>query len=135
MLHVLIHMDQHDRPVTSDVIGRMLCTNPVVVRRMMAGLRDDGHVESEKGHGGGWTLARELKDINLLDVYRALGEPPMFALGLAADHRRCLVEQAVNARLNNTLLDAKALLLSRFGQITLADLARDFDERLKGASK
>lgn len=135
MLHVLIHMDQHDRPVTSDVIGRMLCTNPVVVRRMMAGLRDDGHVESEKGHGGGWTLARELKDINLLDVYRALGEPPMFALGLAADHPQCLVEQAVNARLNNALLDAKALLLCRFGQITLADLARDFDERLKGASR
>jgi hypothetical protein len=27
-------------------------TNPVVLRRVMAGLRDQGYVQSEKGHGG-----------------------------------------------------------------------------------
>ena len=53
MLHVLIHMDQREHPLTSDEIARMLNTNPVVVRRTMAGLRDNGYVTSEKGHGGG----------------------------------------------------------------------------------
>jgi|SRR5882757_1703313 len=97
----------------------------------MGGLRDQGYVESGKGHGGGWVLARKLGQISLLDVYRALGEPPVFALGLADDHPRCLVEQAVNQGLKGALSDAKEHLLSRFAQITVADLARDLDERSK----
>lgn len=129
MLHVLIHMAQHDKPLTSDSIAQMLNTNAVVVRRTMSGLRDKGHVLSEKGHGGGWTLGKPLVEITLFDVYQALSEPPIFALGLSNDHPQCLVEQAVNAGLENALQEAKTLLLTTFKQITVADLARDFDER------
>jgi len=60
MLHVLIHMDRHLTLATSEQIADMISTNPVVVRRIMAGLRDKGIVTSEKGHGGGWRLARPL---------------------------------------------------------------------------
>src|SRR3546814_1535501 len=60
MLHVLLHMAQHDRPATSEAIAKMLRTNPVVVRRTMAGLREAGYVRSVKGHGGGWSIARDL---------------------------------------------------------------------------
>lgn len=131
MLHVLIHMDQHDSPMTSDVIANMLSTNAVVVRRTMAGLRDRGYVHSEKGHGGGWTLIVKLNDITLLDIYRSLGDPPIFALGLADDHPQCLVEQAVNVGLGDVLQEARELLLTRFSKITVADLAHEFDKRLK----
>jgi len=129
MLHVLIHMDRHDGRATSETIAGMLNTNPVVVRRTMAGLRDAGLVRSEKGHGGGWLLGRPLKDITLLDIHTALGEPPVFAIGPSSDQPDCLVEQAVNAALGDALQEAEALLLARFGKITLADLARDFDKR------
>lgn len=131
MLHVLIHMDRHDQRATSDTIAQMLGTNPVVVRRTLAGLRDQGYVRSEKGHGGGWTLARPLRDISMRDIYQALGEPPLFAIGLSNEHPDCLVEQAVNAALTDALNNAQALLLERLGAITLADLAADFDERYR----
>jgi DNA-binding IscR family transcriptional regulator len=58
MLHVLIHMDHIGEPVTSETIGRMLATNPVVVRRTMAGLRTAGYLTSVKGHGGGRRSSR-----------------------------------------------------------------------------
>jgi DNA-binding IscR family transcriptional regulator len=135
MLHVLIHMDQREHPLTSDEIARMLNTNPVVVRRTMAGLRDNGYVTSEKGHGGGWKLARPLDQLTLLDVYVALGNPPVFALGLADDDPRCLVEQAVNDGLNEALGRARQLLLDRFGKVTLADLAADFRKRFEAHRK
>ena len=131
MLHVLIHMDRHVKRPTSDVISKMLGTNPVVVRRMMAGLRDKGFVTSEKGHGGGWQLARRLDAITLRDVYRAIGEPPLFNIGPHVDQPECLVEQAVDARIGATLADAEALLMARFDQITVADLAKDFELRAK----
>lgn len=135
MLHVLIHMDQNGAPMTSDAIAQMLNTNAVVVRRTMAGLRDRGWVQSGKGHGGGWLLASGLAQISLLDVYQALGEPSVFALGLADDHPQCLVEQAVNAGLEESLREARAVLLARFGEITLADLAQDFEKRAKAVSR
>lgn len=130
MLHVLLHMEQAGRGLTSDEIGRMLNTNPVVVRRTMAGLREQGYVTSEKGHGGGWKLARPLDQLTLRDVYAAIGEPAIFTLGLAEDHPQCLVEQAVNARLDHALDKARRLLLDQFAQVTLADLASDFKARL-----
>lgn len=128
MLHVLIHMDRHEGAVTSEGIAAMLDTNPVVVRRTMAGLREQGYVRSEKGHGGGWTLACSLADITLLDIYRAIGSPPVFAIGSTVDHPNCLVEQAVNNAVGQALSEAETLLLDRLGRVTLADLARDFDE-------
>lgn len=130
MLHVLIHMDRHMERATSEAIAKMLGTNPVVVRRMMAGLRDQGYVRSEKGHGGGWELVCDLDAITLLDVYRAIGEPPLFSIAPHAEQSDCLVEKAVDARMTEALGEAQALLLARFGAITVGDLARDFDKRL-----
>lgn len=130
MLHVLIHMDRHEGSATSEAIAGMLNANPVVIRRTMAGLREKGYVRSEKGHGGGWTLNRPLTELTLLDVYRAIGEPPVFAVGPACDRPECLVEQAVNDAIEDALAEAERLLLARFEDVTLADIARDFDERM-----
>lgn len=129
MLHVLIHLDRHVKRATSETIAKMLDTNPVVVRRMMAGLRNKGYVTSEKGHGGGWELTDGLSGITLLDVYLAIGEPPLFGIGPHADQPDCLVEQVVDARMQETLNEAKALLTARLGTITVEDLAAEFETR------
>ncbi|SHN09262.1 Rrf2 family transcriptional regulator [Phytopseudomonas punonensis] len=129
MLHVLIHMDRHEQRTTSETIARMLETNPVVVRRTMGLLRDKGYVTSDKGHNGGWALAKPLTEITLLDIHQALGSQSIFSIGLATDHPTCLVEQAVNQALENAFDEAQQLLLQRLGSITVASLADDFDAR------
>ncbi|AZE49643.1 Rrf2 family transcriptional regulator, group III [Pseudomonas chlororaphis] len=135
MLHVLIHMDRHDSPATSETIAQMLGTNPVVVRRTMALLKEQGYVRSEKGHRGGWTLARALSDMTLLDIHQALGSSSIFAIGLSTDHPQCLVEQAVNSALSEVFDAAQALLVERLGKITLAQLAEDFEERYRAVQQ
>ncbi len=125
MLHVLIHMDHIGAPVTSETISRMLATNPVVVRRTMAGLRAAGYLTSVKGHGGGWTLARPLDEVTLRDIHVALGSPRVLAIGLADDDPRCLVERSVNSALKEVMSEAEELLLSRFGDVTLGALSRE----------
>ncbi|MDB6454250.1 RrF2 family transcriptional regulator [Falsirhodobacter sp. 20TX0035] len=131
MLHVLIHMDRHVERATSEQISRMIATNPVVVRRMMAGMRDRGVVMSEKGHGGGWQLTRSLDKISLRDVYEGVGAPPLFNIGPEAELSFCLVEQAVDRRLDTTLKDAETRLLAQFDTITVEDVAEDFEQQLK----
>jgi Rrf2 family protein len=130
VLHVLLHMAEERGPIKSEMLAKALGTNPVVIRRVMAGLRDQGYVQSEKGHGGGWTLACSLRDITLRDIYAALGCPPLLAICHRTESPGCLVEQAVNAALNQAFHDAEALLLSRLGEVTLAMLSVDFHNRL-----
>jgi len=122
VLHVLLHMAQHEGPVTSEVLAKAMETNPVVIRRILGGLREHGYVRSEKGHGGGWTLARELSAITLRDIYVAIGSPSLLAIGNRTESPGCIVEQAVNAALATSFEDAEARLLARFGEVTLAML-------------
>lgn len=129
VLHVLLHMAERGGAVTSEVLAKAMDTNPVVIRRVMAGLRDKGYVRSEKGHGGGWTLARDLSTITLRDIYVALDSPSLLAIGHRSASPRCLVEQTVNTVLAQAFRDAEALLLSRLGEVTVAMLSADFHKR------
>jgi Rrf2 family protein len=131
MVHVLLHMARHDRPVTSGRIAEMLDANPAFVRRTMAGLRDAGYVTSEKGHHGGWRLVCGLDAIRLLDVYRALGNPTILAMGLAEDRPGCLIERAVNDALKEAFHDAEAALIGKLGEVTLAELDKVFENGLR----
>lgn len=130
VLHVLLHMAEQRGPVTSELLARAMGTNPVVIRRIMAGLRDQGYVRSEKGHGGGWELACDLSQVSLRDIYAALGSPSLLAMGNRTEAPGCLVEQAVNAALDQAFGEAEALLLARLGEVTLARLSADFHDRL-----
>jgi len=133
MLHVLLHMARQEQPFTSEQIAKMLDTNPVVIRRTMAGLRDAGYVRSEKGHGGGWTLACDLKDITLLDVHKAVGGATIFAIGHENENPTCVVARVVNAALDEVLSQAEALVMAKLEAVPLADLATEFDAICRAA--
>nr|WP_319391591.1 Rrf2 family transcriptional regulator [uncultured Cohaesibacter sp.] len=125
VLHTLLHLDEAEAPLTSEMIGKMLGTNPSLVRRTMAGLRKAGMVESIKGHGGGWILAKSLDQITLAEVYDALGTPTLFAVGVSGDRPDCLLERAANVATVNALDKARESFLSELKAVTVADL---FDE-------
>lgn len=131
VLHVLLHMAETGGPVTSQTLAAAMQTNPVVVRRLMAGLRQAGFVASAKGHGGGWVLSCHLADVTLGDIHAALGAPTLLAVGHREAHPACLVEQAVNAALGAAYEEAEALLLQRLHQVSLATLSQDFHRRMR----
>jgi Rrf2 family protein len=129
VLHVLLHMADAREPLTSETLAQAMNTHPVVVRRVMAGLREAGFVRSEKGHGGGWTLACDLARTTLLDIYRAVGAPTLVALGFEEERPSCGVARAVDTALGTTAREAEELLLKRFAEISLADLSADFSNK------
>lgn len=130
VLHILLHMTGRDGPVTSEVLAKMEKTNPVVVRQIMAGLRDEGYVQSSKGHGGGWNLACDPSEITLGNVYSALGYPSLLAIDSRPEASGCLVEETVNTVLDRILSEGEELLMSRLGQVTLDVLSKDLQTRL-----
>lgn len=119
VLHGLLHMKAMGRPMTSAELAVCMDTNPVVVRRTMAGLRERGLVNSEKGHGGGWTIARPLGEISLLDIHESLGEPDVIGFSNKEESPGCLIEQAVNRELDATMEEMRAVYIARMRAITL----------------
>ena len=132
VLHVLLHMAELNAPITSEALAAAMQTHPVVVRRLMAGLRQAGFVSSAKGHGGGWVLSCSLSSVTLGDIHNAVGAPALLAMGNRTESPGCIVEQAVNAALDGACQEAEALLLRRLNGITLADLSKDFHRRMTG---
>lgn len=129
VLHALLHMAGQKAPMTSDALAQCLGTNPVVVRRTMGLLRDAGLVAAERGHAGGWRIIADLRQVNLRQLHDALGEPALFAIGHRNENPDCLVEQAVNAALDDAFNEAEALLLEHFASVSLAQLVEDFTRR------
>ncbi|NIF90217.1 Rrf2 family transcriptional regulator [Burkholderia sp. Cy-637] len=130
LLHVLIHMHLRGGTTTSDTIALMLHTQPSLVRRTMAALREAGYVESIAGPKGGWVLRRELGEMTVRDIHEAIAPGSTFAIGPADDNPACPVEAVVNGMLGDALYTAEQALLRQFGRVRLSELAR----RVKAAA-
>jgi DNA-binding IscR family transcriptional regulator len=59
-------------PLTSELLGTSVNTNPVVIRRLLGLFREAGYVESKNGVGGGWLLVADPRQITLLDVLQTV---------------------------------------------------------------
>lgn len=124
LLHVLIHMYLRGGTSTSKNLAKMLHTNPVVVRRTLATLRDAGLVNSVGGRNGGWSLMRDLSGTTARDVYEAIPHSAVFAIAPADDNPQCPVEGLVNRFIVQALYDSEQVLLTRLEGHTLSELAK-----------
>ena len=121
-LHTLCHMAGNpDQVQTSSDIAEHAGTNPVVVRRVLGKLREAGLLTSEKGHAGGWRLARQPQDISLADVYLALDER-MVATEETSDAPACSVEHALHERVAGVLEEIEDNLVRRLGETSISEV-------------
>jgi Rrf2 family protein len=124
-LHALMHMaERGGRPMTSAELAGCAGTNPVVIRRTFAGLRERGIVASAKGHGGGWTLARDADAITLAEIQEAIAQR-VVSVQMPEESHGCLVERAVGDALDDAVREANRVLDARLATVTLAHLLAD----------
>ncbi|MEP3442082.1 MAG: Rrf2 family transcriptional regulator [Sulfitobacter sp.] len=121
-LHTLGHMaGEPQRVRTSSDIAAHAGTNPVVVRRVLGRLKDAGLLLSEKGHAGGWRLARPPESITLADVYLALDES-LVAPATETEVPACSVEHALHRRVAGVLEDVEKSLVRRLSETTIVEV-------------
>lgn len=132
-LHTLGHMaGDPNRMRTSADIANHAGTNPVVVRRVLGKLRQAGLLNSEKGHAGGWRLARDPQSITLADVYLALDERLIAADDTTTD---CSIEHALHHRVSIVLQNTEQNLINQLATTTIAEVQKaDFCDCLVCAS-
>ncbi len=121
-LHTLSHMAGNpDQTRTSADIAEHAGTNPVVVRRVLGRLREAGLLTSEKGHAGGWRLARVPAEISLADVYLALDER-IVASDEPDDAPSCSVEHALHKTVAGVLQDIEQSLVQKLAETSISEV-------------
>ena len=122
-LHTLSHMaGDPGRVRTSSDIADHAGTNPVVVRRVLGKLREAGLLTSEKGHAGGWKLAKPANGISLADVYLALDERLVSGTSQNEEPSNCSVETGLQARVAEVLDEIEESLIERLRETSIADV-------------
>lgn len=129
----LISMNRHEH-CTSEWIAGSVNTNPVIIRRVTGLLKKAGLVDVRSGTGGAY-LRRELEEITLLDVYRAVGvveEGELFHFH-EAPNPNCPVGLNIQSVLEIILLQAQAAMEQILAAVTLEKLVSDLAERISSS--
>jgi Rrf2 family protein len=122
-VHVLVALSfRPDDFISSDSLSGTVQTNPVVVRRIVASLRQAGFVVSQPGVAGGVRLAKAARQISLLDVYRAVGRAELFRMH--NPNRACPIGRGIPAALGEFLPRAEQAFEHSLAEVTVEDVAR-----------
>jgi DNA-binding IscR family transcriptional regulator len=79
---------------------------------------------SQLGSGGGALLAKEPDAIRLLDVYRAVEDPELFAVHRQSPCAECPVGANILGAIRPVLTRAQAAMEAELGKTTIAEIAR-----------
>jgi Rrf2 family protein len=127
-IHALTLLATSDDPLTSEMIASSVDTNPVVIRRTMAGLREYGLVDSKSGVNGGWRLLRAPETIQLCDVYRGLGEEDVLGVH-EHPNKHCPIGKNIRGPLLDIFASAQGTMVDSLSQFTIADVLKDVRSR------
>jgi Rrf2 family protein len=130
-VHVLTYLAwKRSEGGTSERIAASVNTNPVVVRRIVGALRKAGMVTVQPGVGGGAQLAREPREITLLDVYRAVEDDEgLFSLHPQQPRRDCSIGGNIQSVLQGVFCRAKVAMEQVLEQVTIEDVGREVHAR------
>jgi Rrf2 family protein len=96
--------------------------NPSFVRKSLSKLSKAGLVVTTRGKAGASVLARPPERITLLDIYRASGAPPAFAVHSYPVEKKCPVSRNLKECMSAVLSRSQKSFEASLAKITLADL-------------
>jgi DNA-binding IscR family transcriptional regulator len=110
--------------LTSEYIAASVGTNPVVIRRQLASLREAGLVESRGARGGGWVLSLQPGRITLRMVRHSLGAEARFRMHSNEPHPQCAVGKNVRGVLEQVYEEADQAVMRSLEVWTIADMLK-----------
>src|ERR1700721_3116742 len=107
--------------VGSATLADSVKANPTFVRKSLSKLSKAGLVVTTRGKNGASVLAHPPKQITMLDIYRASGAPPAFAIHSYPVEKRCPVSCSLKESMSAVLFQTQKSLEKSLANITVAD--------------
>src|SRR5450432_1106075 len=111
--------------VTSGHLAESVNTSASFVRRTLAKLSKAGLVETATGKAGACWLAKDAKQISLLDIYRAVDAPKAFSIHDYSEQKECFVSCHIKSALERVLAKPQKALEASLAGISLAQIVAE----------
>lgn len=130
-VHILLAIVEFEgkEKTTSAFLAGSVNVNPVIIRNTLGQLKAAGLVTVKAGEGGA-SLAKEPKDITLLDVFDAVEKEETLFHFHENPNPECPVGKNVHAVLDNKLFAIREVMREKMKSITLQDLIDDMNNIL-----
>ena len=113
------------REIPSATLAASVNADPTFVRKSLSKLSKAGLIVTTRGKNGASTLARSPEQITLLEIYRASGAPPTFAIHNYPVEKRCPISRNIKGRMSSVLTKAQNSFEKTLDGITLADVVSE----------
>jgi DNA-binding IscR family transcriptional regulator len=111
--------------LTSSQVAASVNTNPVIIRRCLGDLRRAGLVSVIHGAGAGWSLARAVEEITLLQVYDAVGHESPFGLHHTEPNLECPVGRGIRPALSQVYDGIDQAMRRELALVSVADVLHE----------
>lgn len=127
-VHILLAIVEFEgkEKTTSTFLAGSVNVNPVIIRNTLGQLKTAGLVTVKAGEGGA-SLAKDPKDITLMDVFNAVEKEELLFHFHENPNPECPVGKNVHAVLDRRLFSIQEAMQKQMGSITLQDLIDDMD--------
>jgi DNA-binding IscR family transcriptional regulator len=136
-IHILALIDLNkDGISSSEYLAGSVNTNPAVIRKIMGMLKKAGLVEVHPGIAGA-KLAKDLSEITLLDVYKAVNvvkENELFSVH-EEPNPACTVGRNIQDTIGPLFTSAQLALENTLRNVTLEDVVKDIVNKENEAGK
>jgi Rrf2 family protein len=122
-VHILAMLAKScDERIKSDYIAKSVNTNPVVIRRLLSTLYENGLVVSQTGMCGGSCLTRRPQDIKLFEIYRAVSTGEVFSLHPNTPDQNCFIGKNIQSVLEKFQTEIDEAIEEKLSKYTLQDV-------------
>jgi Rrf2 family protein len=125
-VHIIMVLANHpEETVSSERIAKSVCTNPVVIRRILSDLASAGIITSQLGKGGGAKLALKPKQITLDKVFAAIEPDGVFAIPEKPANKSCQVSCCMKRLLQEVLNGTDHAMLKYLRSYSIQELLKE----------
>lgn len=122
-VHLLASLgNKCDKESTSIDLAESVNACPSFVRRILSKLSKANLIHATTGKGGCCSLTRNPADIDLLEIYRAVDAPKVFAIHDYPKQKACAISCNIKSSMGEVLKQTQSSMESSLKRITLADI-------------
>ena len=132
-IHTLLCIEYFGKEtkVTSNFISSSVNVNPVIIRRILGDLKNQGIVNVEAGVGGA-SIIKKLDEVTLLDIFKAVDcvDKELFSFH-SNPNKMCPVGKNIHNILDIRLESIEKEMLKEMKKITLKMLVDDLEKNIE----
>ena len=133
---IVLALEGKKQKLTSDILAGSVGVNPVIIRKTLSQLKNAGMITVARGTGGA-EIAKDLKDISLLDVYSAvecLGKSGQLFSFHDKPNPDCPIGKNIHNILDDRLAAIQAAMEAELAQTSLDEVVAATEKEIKEQS-